>query len=59
MSNRLTFKQRLKKKRDAEAAHKAFIRRGEILKESRARRDEADRAKPKESPHERHIREMR
>lgn len=59
MGNRLTHKQRLKKKRDAEAAHKAFIRRGEILKESRARRDEADRAKPKESPRERHIREMR
>lgn len=59
MGARLTHKQRLKKKRDSEAAHKAFIRRGEILKESRARRDEADRAKPKESPRERHIREMR
>jgi transcriptional antiterminator NusG len=59
MGARLTHKQRLKKKRDAEAAHKAFIRRGEILKESRARRDEVDRAKPKESPRERHIREMR
>ncbi|CAO4178936.1 hypothetical protein IHEIED_03347 [Methylorubrum populi] len=59
MGARLTHKQRLKKKRDAEAAHKAFIRRGEILKESRARRDEADRAKPKETPRERHIRELR
>lgn len=59
MGARLTHKQRLKKKRDAEAAHKAFIRRGEILQESRARRDEASKARPKESPRERHIRELR
>lgn len=59
MSNRLTKKQRQRLKRDTEAAHKAFMRRGEIVRESRARRDEASKAKPKETPRERHIRELR
>lgn len=59
MSSRLTKKQRMKIKRDAEAAHKAFMRRGEIIQESRARRDEASKAKPKETPREQHVREQR
>lgn len=59
MSARLTKKQRLRLKRDREADHKAFMRRGEIRQESRARRDEASKAKPKESPRERHIRELK
>lgn len=59
MSARLTKKQRLRVKRDAEADHKAFMRRGEIRQESRARRDEASKAKGQESPRERHIRELK
>lgn len=56
----------MKKKLEAERAHKVFMRRGEILQEERAERDEADaakteetRAEPTESPQERHDRERR
>jgi len=59
MTNRLTKKQRQKLKRETEAAHKRFMRRGEILHEERAARDAADAAKPAESPRERHQREQR
>lgn len=62
MSTRLTRKQRLKLKRDREADHKAFMRRGEIRRRRDADRDAASRAKAErviESPRERHLREQR
>lgn len=62
MSQRLTRKQRLRLKLERERAHKAFMRRGEILQDERAERDAADAAKanePTESPRERHERERR
>ena len=59
-------RQRLKRKLEAERAHKAFMRRGEILQEERAERDEDDATKTEEaktesteSPQERHERERR
>ena len=59
MTHRLTKKQRQRLKREAEAAHKRFMRRGEILHEERAARDAADATRPAESPRERHVREQR
>ncbi|MHC2108915.1 transcription termination/antitermination protein NusG [Methylobacterium sp. CM6246] len=62
MSQRLTRKQRLRLKLKQERAHKAFMRRGEILRQERTERDEADAAKadePTKSPRERHDRERR
>lgn len=48
-------------KQQQEAAHKAFMRRGEIRRALNAERDEqaAKKAKPPESPTERHAREQR
>ena len=60
----MTQRQRLKQKLERERAHKAFMRRGEILHDERAERDAADAEKaaddgPTESPRERHQREQR
>jgi len=62
VTRRVTQRQRLKLKLERERAHKAFMRRGEILHDERAARDAADAAKPAEpaeSPRERHQREQR
>ncbi|WP_245930845.1 transcription termination/antitermination protein NusG [Methylobacterium radiodurans] len=53
---RLTRKQRLRMKLQREAAHKAFMRRGEIRREALAARDERS-AERVETPQERHRRE--
>lgn len=58
---RLTRKQRLKLKREREAAQKAFERRGDIRRAERAARDErsAQAGSRPETPRERHLREQR
>jgi len=70
VGRRMNQRQRLQRKLNAERAHKAFVRRGEILHDERAERDAADAAKtaetvaqsksePAESPADKQWRERR
>ncbi|WP_373323379.1 transcription termination/antitermination protein NusG [Methylobacterium longum] len=64
VGRRMTRKQRLKRKLERDRAHKAFMRRGEVLADTPAEEigegeiPAAAEAKPAESPRERHLREQ-
>ncbi len=60
----MTRKQRLRRKLQRDRAHKAFMRRGEVLEAAECAEEPTvepaaeEQAKPKESPRERHLREQ-
>lgn len=64
VGRRMTRKQRLRRKLERDRAHKAFMRRGEVLEVAECAEEPTvepavqKQAKPKESPRERHLREQ-